>query len=155
MVLYALLASVARADPQGIGDVALMTFAMEAPYGLQQVQGRRPDGSIVMTGNGAWFRAGYGKRNPAREAGQPGQPPAISGFQLKEKKSLVVDGHPATVTVGEAKLADGTPVVYFAAEITGATVAPFEMEAVVPHANGPAWLGELERTLGTVDLSEE
>jgi hypothetical protein len=153
--LAALLVAAALAGDPGIGNVALMSFAMDAPYGLQQVQGRRPDGSVVMTGNGTWFRAGYGTRNSALDSGQPVQPPKLSGYVQTAKEALVVDGHPAQVTVGSAKLGDGSTVVYFSAEVTGATVAPFIMEAVVPDANAPAWVAELKRTLASVELFEE
>ena len=133
-----------------------MSFAIEAPYGLEEVQGRRPDGAIVMTGYGAWFRAGFGPRNTTLEAGQPGQPPACVSYVQRTKEQVVVDGHPATIVVGDAKLkADGTPMVVFTAQITGSAVAPFVVEAIVPGANAPAWEAELRRTVGTVDLAEE
>ncbi len=155
MVVLALIVDVALAGDAGIGNVALMSFAIDAPYGLQQVQGRRPDGNIVMTGNGAWFRAGWGKRDPVLDAGQPGQPPKLSAYVQKAREVVQVDGHPGTITLGEAKLADGTTVIYFSAEVSGATIAPFVMEAVVPQSNAPAWISEFKRTLGTAELFEE
>ncbi len=155
MVLLALILDVARAGENGIGNVALMSFAIDAPYGLEQVVGRRPDGNIVMVGNGAWFRAGWGKRNAALDAGQPGQPPKLSGYVVKAKETFPVDGHVGTITLGEAKLTDGSVVVYFSAEVSGATVAPFVMEAVVPQSNAPAWVSEFKRTLSTAELFEE
>jgi len=151
-----LLVALASAGAPGVGNVALMSFAIEAPYGLSEVQGRRPDGAIVMTGHGAWFRAGFGQRNPTAEAGQPGQPPACVGYVQRIREVVTVDGHPATIVVGDAKLkADGTPMVVFSAQISGSAVAPFVVEAIVPGANGAAWEAELRRTVGTVDLAEE
>lgn len=152
--MLGLLVDVALAGDPGIGNVALMSFAIDAPYGLEQVQGRRPDGNIVMTGNGAWFRAGWGRRNAAADAGQPGQPPKLSGYVAKGKEVVQVDGHPGTITLGEARLTDGSTVVYFNVEVTG-TVAPFVMEAVVPQANAPAWVDEFKRTLSTAELFQE
>lgn len=153
MFFFALATALAGTAP--VGQVALMTFAMEAPYGLSPVGGRRPDGSVVMTGNGAWFRAGYGARNPLVEGGQPGQPPAHGPVSVQSEEHLVVDGRPTTVRIGVTSLTDGTAMASFEAEIGGDTVRPFRVEALLPSSNAGAWVVELKRSLATVELQQE
>lgn len=141
-----------------IGNVALMTFSMEMPYGLVEVQGRKPDGSIVMTREGAlpWFRAGFGRRpkiDPDPTA--PGKMPAWSGFQVQRQAATLVQGRNAVITVGSGKLSDGTAIVVFDAVVADKGIPPFVVEAIVPGDNATAWVTELERSLASVELFTE